>query len=101
MVLPYTILSLWYYNISFSSTAFNAASAEMASCSASFGEVEAGPDDSKEQDDLSRSNSLSSVMALAIGSMDTVTSSKANRTSINVDRRQGMKVWHVLPGTDR
>jgi hypothetical protein len=41
------------------------------------------------------------VMALAIGSMDTVTSSKANRTSINVDRRQGMKVWHVLPGTDR
>jgi hypothetical protein len=71
-------------------TAFNAASAEMASRSVG---MDLGP---RENEGVSRSNSLSSMMDM----IATRRTAAMATTKTNIDRGQGLKVWHVLPVTD-
>ena len=90
-------------------TAFNAASAEMASRSTSgsgnnnlFG-GRGGDDDNDDVEGISRSNSMSNfVDMLAMGSMETVTSTRSDIHQSNniAPGGGGLKVWHVLPVTD-
>jgi len=88
-------------------TAFNAASAEMASRSVmdhlrSVG-GRGGDDDYDDVEGVSRSNSLSSLVdMMEMGTMETMTSTRSDvHPSNNIaSGGGGLKVWHVLPVTD-
>ena len=86
-------------------TAFNAASADMASRSVvmdhNVGLGNNWNDNEDEVEGISRSNSVSNfVDLLAMGSMETVASSRSIIHQSNIAPGGGLKVWHVLPVTD-
>jgi len=90
-------------------TAFNAASAEMASRSVGVGMGhlgsiggEGGDDEHDDVEGISRSNSLSSLVDMMVmGTMETMTSTRSGIHPSNMaSGGGGLKVWHVLPVTD-
>ena len=93
-------------------TAFNAASAEMASRTVGIGmnQVSSGTnligfgggDDDYDAEDISRSNSMSNLVdMMMMESMQTMRSTRSDiHRSNNAPGGGGLKVWHVLPVTD-